>query len=877
MTDDLVRVRDRAMGWLRAYGPATVGEVLRALDLDDAWDERDLYEVLLDDPDGAPGVFPLLDGRLCDLPHLLDGLTLTHHLTSDEREAGAVTADPDLAPLYLAGDDRMTLPLVGAAGALGEVDLGPHRLTGPEGWLPAEDVLVLRLVDGRLEVSGLAGAPPVDPLVTERLRRAFDALDAQHDHPLDEVELVSETLARYPRLFAAPQAPLQDLLAAEDLVATETGIRDADQVDDDEDGDLLVHHLRDDHDLDDDQVRAVLTLQGDVLRLQGAVLRAGVEAARAGVDDPVAAAVAGAALDVEVDLDAAAHHLAVALADPKATAAMVEDVLEDDPLAAACLLALLERVRPASKARAVRANTAWVRARALELAADDHALAERELRRAVELDPDHGPATWDLAGYLSDRGQAGAALGLLHQMEGPGVDELVDLLRPFAGPGPMSAGRNDPCPCGSGRKHKVCCAPRGGWPLADRMDWVGHKLFAFYGSAISRDVVDAVARATRMDEPGAAGTYRDTAALNLTLFEGGVVEDLCDLRGSLLPADELSLLRSWSRVRAGVYELVEVGDDGEVELLDLRTGSRAGIVDRSLAGNLDVGDAVLAWFVPEGGGVGPVAGGDVPEGERLVPFHSVVRLPDRARAALLDLLDTEPSAVVLGAWLRDLHAPPKLATTAGDPAVSIERTYRVASGPAARRALAGHLEEDPDEGSFLAFEERDGDRWLAGSVTVEGDELTLTTTSAPRLARLAALVAEVAPDAELVDEQRVPMADLLAVGDGEAGRRWDDEDGFGEDGFGEDDGDLVDLDDLPAEERAAVAAELEAMMVRHEDAWVDTPLPALGGATPREALDDPTRRQAVLRLLDEFQDTADTWTGVGRGMDPARLRRLLGL
>ena len=43
------------------------------------------------------------------------------------------------------------------------------------------------------------------------------------------------------------------------------------------------------------------------------------------------------------------------------------------------------------------------------------------------------------------------------------------------------------------------------------------------------------------------------------------------------------------------------------------------------------------------------------------------------------------------------------------------------------------------------------------------------------------------------------------------------------------------------------------------------------------ALGDPTRREAVLRLLDDMERTSDTWQGPGRGMDPQRLRTLLGL
>ncbi|MEX1164419.1 MAG: SEC-C domain-containing protein [Nitriliruptor sp.] len=457
--------------------------------------------------------------------------------------------------------------------------------------------------------------------------------------------------------------------------------------------------------------------------------------------------------------------------------------------------------------------------------------------------------------FGSDRGQAGAALGLLIGMEGPGVDDLVEFLTPFAGPGPMSAGRNEPCPCGSGRKHKVCCAVRGGWPLRDRMPWLMRKLMAFYASPAARDTVLDVARSTGMAEEGAADSYRDTAALNLALFEGGVIADLCDLRGSLLPADELELLRDWSRVRAGLYELVEEADaDGTCTLLDLFDGERTTFADGSLAARLEVGDAVLAWLVTDEAGT--------------APFHSVVPVPDRARDSLLDLLDDDLSATVLARWLRDLHAPPRLATTAGDAWLDIRQVYAVGDVDAARRVLAEHLEEDEDDGVLRAFEERRGTRWLKGSVEVVDGQLRVATTSAPRAAWFAELIARVVPEVELIDEQRLPAADLV-------GTPKDDEEEADDDGPA---GGLIDLDALAPEARQGIEEQLEAMMASYEDAWVDEPVPALGGATPREAADDPTRRETLLRLLDDVERTRASWTGPGRrGMDPDRLRRLLGL
>jgi hypothetical protein len=66
---------------------------------------------------------------------------------------------------------------------------------------------------------------------------------------------------------------------------------------------------------------------------------------------------------------------------------------------------------------------------------------------------------------------------------------------------------------------------------------------------------------------------------------------------------------------------------------------------------------------------------------------------------------------------------------------------------------------------------------------------------------------------------------------------------------------------------------LEEMARKYEAAWVDEPIPALGGHTPRQCADDPTRRPDLIRLLESFpQDDSQPGT-----MSPTRLRAALGL
>ena len=58
--------------------------------------------------------------------------------------------------------------------------------------------------------------------------------------------------------------------------------------------------------------------------------------------------------------------------------------------------------------------------------------------------------------------------------------------------------------------------------------------------------------------------------------------------------------------------------------------------------------------------------------------------------------------------------------------------------------------------------------------------------------------------------------------------------------------DLVDAND------PQIAAALDSFARASEAAWLDEAIPALRGLTPRQAAADPTRRDDLVRLLEEF-------------------------
>jgi hypothetical protein len=63
-----------------------------------------------------------------------------------------------------------------------------------------------------------------------------------------------------------------------------------------------------------------------------------------------------------------------------------------------------------------------------------------------------------------------------------------------------------------------------------------------------------------------------------------------------------------------------------------------------------------------------------------------------------------------------------------------------------------------------------------------------------------------------------------------------------------------------------LAAFLDEFVRDYETKWLDEPIPALDGHTPRQAADDPTRRADLIKLLDTFP-----------AGDADRLRAALGL
>lgn len=227
----------------------------------------------------------------------------------------------------------------------------------------------------------------------------------------------------------------------------------------------------------------------------------------------------------------------------------------------------------------------------------------------------------DLAAVEADRSNAVAARELLRQA-GADVDidldtafdpnagdrgfaqELAEEIAPFAAvrPRPM-AGRNDRCPCGSGKKYKQCHLGHELHPLDDRAGWLYVKLMRFMQvngpllpGAIGDDLVDAVTDPELREMVG--DSY---LTVDLALFEGGIAQRFLDARGALLPSDEVDLLTSWIGATRSVFE-VQRSRSGTMDVIDLASRERKTVVDTLPDAPLEAGWKIIGRLVPVGDG-----------------------------------------------------------------------------------------------------------------------------------------------------------------------------------------------------------------------------------------------------------------------------------
>jgi hypothetical protein len=730
----------------------------------------------------------LADDRVVHLPDLTSNVVLTHRLAEEEVAGGPVDAAVDLAPfarrpeMRLKGGEimrsgrRWHLP----AGALGDLAVG-------------QMVTVSVAADGLVRMEPLDAQPAVDPALVERFRRAYDEVVEEGEVPALVEEIVWELLAEDRTLFDHPQPPLTDLCREAGLevrgamAAHEEGLWENQRE--------LQQLQRAWEEFENDQQSRDAALSILLLARQPNPGRA--------------------------DLKRALN----SLADEQIAGFAVEELMAGDPPDEDQVASVQEfasaLIRAAGEGMP-KIVAHWFAALIAEQAGDV-LVADAHLQVALNAGRDWPPVLDRAAWYASDRGDAPGALGLLRRMPDPPLHALVTLGE-FEETAQPDIGRNEPCWCGSGRKFKNCHLRQPqGHPLPERVGWLCFKA-AWFLEHQRREALDEVLDLAEIrvgnpdDRAAVTKALGDPLLMDLVLTERGWFQDFVEVRGSLLPEDELLLAQSWILVDRSVYEVESVWPRTGLTVRDLATGERLEVRERTFSLKAQKGWMICARAVPDG------------ETNQFV--GGIFAVPPGAEERVLDMC-AEGDTEALAAWVGALERPPRMTTREGEEMVGCNLVWLAEDAEEARRALDDHYDREGD--AWIERHELDrGQGVVRAQIGMEGDRLTVDTLSEERMDRVIDFLASRVPG-RLVSDSREPVGPGTGTPDSSR---------------------VGGFEDLDPESMAEAVAQIQEQM---EDRWMDEPVPALAGLTPREAAADPTRREQLERLLASFEQ-----------MDPGR-------
>ncbi|MBW2496371.1 MAG: SEC-C domain-containing protein [Deltaproteobacteria bacterium] len=437
--------------------------------------------------------------------------------------------------------------------------------------------------------------------------------------------------------------------------------------------------------------------------------------------------------------------------------------------------------------------------------------------------------------------------------------------------------RNDPCPCGSGRKYKRCHlaedeAQRGERARAERLGTLGADL---------TNAICAYARdrfGERWDDPAFELFFEPEDAFQLLVpysahhvpIEGRTAAEwFREAFEPELSADERACLDAEAASWLSLWQVVEGRPGDGLTLRDRLTGQVRDVIERTASRTLKEGESVLARLVELGdfvsiNGLYPFAlpETEAAEIERRTRAHlrrkrdvPVERLREpKAMRYLIRRVDEEYASRLAGPTLVNNEGDPILFTTDHfefEAGTGAEIARRLASLPGAHGPEPGDDGGDGDDASEV-FDFVGRGEVLVGQARLGDRRLRVDTNSIERADTLRGQIERScgALLRHLVREHGDPLS--AAVGGGSAEDLRDDE---------------------PSPEMRALAS---AIKEQHYTEWLDVPVPALRGETPRAAVATEDGRARVEALLADFEE-AERSLPADERFNFGRLRRELGL
>lgn len=473
----------------------------------------------------------------------------------------------------------------------------------------------------------------------------------------------------------------------------------------------------------------------------------------------------------------------------------------------------------------------------------------------------------------------------------------------------MKPGRNDPCPCGSGRKYKHCCLPEQTASVADLQEQTWRRVrqaIEGYAAGMLRFITevygpDAIHQAWLEFTVGKSDEFvhghPDTELFFSWLFHKWSPEKakghrITDAALYGIDPTRAYLMRRGGRLDplltcyleaclAAPFSFYEIRDcEPSVGFLarDVFAGTELKVRERSASATLQDGDIVFAQIV-ELSGIALV--------EAVCPFsfppiYKTHLIHVRGRKELRSHRDLALRGIYFSLVESYLHPPrPKLHNTDGEPLEPRTLYFDIDSAPSAFDALVplalGNTREElladakldaaggVVEASLPWIRRNDPKATLEtvvlGQLRIEQRKLTVEVNSAARARAFRALIERMPLNARYRRTRKYPAKTALAPQSAGAG-----------------------IEHAPHEAEQAelmqhpeVRTRLEELQRRHYESWPEVPVPALNNRTPLEAIQDPDGREMVDALITQFERDAERMPVPPRAEVFTALRRRLGL
>ena len=321
-------------------------------------------------------------------------------------------------------------------------------------------------------------------------------------------------------------------------------------------------------------------------------------------------------------------------------------------------------------------------------------------------------------------------------------------------------GRNDPCPCGSGRKFKRCClgklsAGTGRFTLGERNIGLkkllrfsarpefGAGLAAydlFWAHWLSERSEEEIQKVMTLEQTQIA--YNSWFVFDFDLGEGRTMLDLfLEREGERMSTGERNYLEGMRKSHLRLYEVLEVELDQGIELRDVWEGGRMWVRERLATHDLAQWDLIAARVGEGEDGVMvleaapymyPVsAKEDILKELKNAHRRFTRQFPGKDLVSFFKWV----GATFHHLWLKwvAFRPLPKIVTTEGDSFVLAKVVFDVVDRNTLVRALRSHPAlDDHGDGSYAWLENVGAFQRSLGTFIFQGNRLVLETTSRQR-------------------------------------------------------------------------------------------------------------------------------------------------